>query len=149
MFADGSADLIYCCHAFEYFDRIEAEAVLAEYVRVLKPGGTLRLAVPDFAALAAVYRQTADLDRIVGPLFGRMAVVDRGGTAQTIYHRTVYDRASLERLLAKAGFDNICVWDWRQTEHAAVDDFSQAYYPHMDKNDGLLISLNLQGDKAK
>ena len=48
---DGEAELIYCCHAFEYFDRQEAVGVLAEWRRALKPGGILRLAVPDFDAL--------------------------------------------------------------------------------------------------
>ena len=54
MFANGSAELIYCCHAFEYFDRQEAPAVLAEWHRILAPGGILRLAVPDIEALITV-----------------------------------------------------------------------------------------------
>jgi hypothetical protein len=36
---------------------------------------------------------------------------------------------------------------WRETEHAHVDDFSQAYIPHMDKENGILISLNIECDK--
>ena len=35
-------------------------------------------------------------------------------------------------------------YDWRETEHANVDDFSQAYIPHMDKERGVLISLNVE-----
>ena len=42
MFADASADLIYCCHGLEYLDRAEAAAALIEWRRVLKAGGTLR-----------------------------------------------------------------------------------------------------------
>src|SRR5438552_14910374 len=57
MFKDNTVDLVYCCHAIEYFDRIEAVEVLREWHRVLKPGGVLRLAVPDFEALITIYQQ--------------------------------------------------------------------------------------------
>lgn len=145
--ADDSVRLIYCCHALEYFDRTEAQAVLGEWRRVLIPGGILRLAVPDFAALVTVYQQGGTLDRVLGPLYGRMEIAGRRFT-RTIYHRTVYDFAALAALLESAGFVAIRRYDWRQTEHRDVDDFSQAYVPHMDKENGLLISLNVEAEKA-
>ena len=57
------------------------------------------------------------------------------------------DEASLRRILEKAGYAGVCPWDWRQVEHADVDDFSQAYFPHMDKERGVLVNLNMQGVK--
>jgi predicted SAM-dependent methyltransferase len=146
-YADDSVALIYCCHAFEYFDRLEARAVLAEWRRVLAPNGTLRLAVPDFAALAALYLQDRDLDRLLGPLFGRMPI-SAPLAARTIYHRTAYDFESLETLLVAAGFHQVRRYDWRQTEHRDIDDFSQAYLPHLDKERGVLVSLNVEADKT-
>lgn len=144
--ADGSVELIYCCHAFEYLDRVEARAALAEWWRVLSPRGVLRLAVPDFAALVAVYQRHGELDRVLGPIYGRIEI---GGPGQrrTLYHRTAYDFASLAALLALSGFRHVRRYDWRQTEHRDVDDFSQAYLPHMDKERGLLVSLNVEADK--
>lgn len=53
----------------------------------------------------------------------------------------------LERVLKDAGFKNIGLYDWKSTEHADVDDHSQAYYPHMDKDNGILVSLNMQCNK--
>ncbi|WP_274607870.1 MULTISPECIES: class I SAM-dependent methyltransferase [Thiorhodovibrio] len=41
----------------ESFERRDFRAVLAEWRRVLKPGGILRLAVPDFAACAKLYHE--------------------------------------------------------------------------------------------
>ena len=38
-------------------------------------------------------------------------------------------------------------YDWRDTEHAEFDDHSQAYLPHMDKENGTLISLNIEAVK--
>lgn len=144
MFADGAAELVYASHVFEYFDRIEARSVLAEWRRVLKTGGTLRVAVPDFPALIEVYRRSGSLDRILGPLYGRMQVE---GTDTVIYHRTVYDFASMKALLEQCGFENVHVYDWRDTIHRDIDDHSQAYYPHMDKERGLLVSLNVEATR--
>jgi len=38
-------------------------------------------------------------------------------------------------------------YDWRQTLHKDHDDHSQAYIPHMDKENGRLISLNVEAEK--
>ena len=51
-FANGTVDLIYASHVLEYFDRTEVLKVLTEWHCVLKPGGILRLGVPDFEAMA-------------------------------------------------------------------------------------------------
>lgn len=147
-FPDDSAELIYCSHALEYFDREQATNVLAEWRRVLKPGGVLRLAVPDFPALVRVYQQTGDLKKILGPLYGRMEITTDAGQL-VLYHRTTYDELTLRALLESAGFVQAERWDWRQTEHAMIDDHSQAYYPHMQKEDGILVSLNMQACKPK
>ena len=45
------------------------------------------------------------------------------------------------------GFKDIKRYDWRETEHAEFDDHSQAYLPHMDKENGTLISLNVECTK--
>jgi predicted SAM-dependent methyltransferase len=147
MFGDGTVELIYASHVLEYFDRVEVCAVLAEWRRVLAPGGTLRVAVPDVEALGTVYRDTHDLSLILGPLYGRWPV-DSSGDA-VLYHRTAYDFSSLRAVLESAGFSGVRRFDWRDTEHAAVDDYSQAYLPHLDKQHGTLISLNVQCQKPE
>jgi predicted SAM-dependent methyltransferase len=146
MLANDSVDLIYCCHAFEYFDRTQAAAVLSEWCRVLKPGGILRLAVPNFEALIKVFAERGELELILGPLFGRIVVQTSQGAA-TLYHRTVYDYKSLERLLLQSGLRSVRRYNWRETIHKDYDDFSQAYIPHMDKDKGILVSLNVEAIK--
>lgn len=146
MFVDETVELIYACHVLEYFDRLEAVVVLREWHRILKPGGVLRVAVPDLAALVEVYRRAADLSLILGPLYGRMEISTAVGS-RTLYHRTVYDFDSLRSTLESVGFSNVRRYDWRQTIHKDYDDFSQAYIPPMDKENGLLISLNVEADK--
>ena len=145
-FEDNTVDLIYASHVLEYFDRFEARKVLLEWRRVLKPGGILRLAVPDFEALVWVYLKYKDLNLIHGPLYGRWEIP---GSKEPviIYHKTCYDFASLQKILLDAGYTNIHRYDWRQTEHKDYDDYSQAYIPHMDKERGKLISLNVEATK--
>ena len=143
-FSDGSVDLIYASHVIEYFDRFEVVNVLNEWNRVLKRGGKLRLAVPDFYQLAKLYYlDRITVENVVGPLYGRMKM-----DSETIYHRTVYDFKSLSDVLLRCNFKNIEKYDWRSTEHANFDDHSQAYMcPYGDKDNGILISLNVEAVK--
>jgi len=146
MIGDDSVDLMYVCHALEYFDRIEVLEVLHEWHRVLRKGGVLRIAVPDFEAMVAVYQQYGDLSLIHGPLFGRWQVHSTSGE-MFIYHRTTYDFNALRHVLQSAGYMNVHRYDWRATLHREYDDYSQAYVPHMDKEHGTLISLNVEAVK--
>ena len=145
MFGDDSAELIYACHVLEYFDRAAVLDVLREWRRVLATTGVLRVAVPDFAALAEVYRETSNLALIHGPLYGRWVVGSEASGA--LYHRTVYDFESLRSTLQSVGFREVSRYDWRNTVHKDFDDYSQAYIPHMDKEAGRLISLNVEAVK--
>jgi SAM-dependent methyltransferase len=142
-FGDASASLIYACQVIEYFDREEVLGVLTDWRRVLAPGGVLRLSVPNFPMIAQLYQSGIPLEKFLGTLYGRIP----DGKGAFIYHRTTYDEPSLTELLAGLGFREIRLWDWRQTEHADVDDFSQAYFPHMDKENGTLFNLNMQARK--
>lgn len=146
MYTEYSVDLIYACHVLEYFHRDEVKHVLDEWYRVLKIGGLLRVAVPDFESIIKVYLKYSDLYHrgILGPLYGKWT---RKNHQDAVYHRTVYDFNSLYRILEKTNFNNISRYDWRDTGHANIDDYSQSYIPHMDKENGILISLNVEAYK--
>ena len=146
IFKNNSASLIYASHVFEYFDGQEAKSVLKEWYRVLASGGTLRIAVPDFAKLILIYKKYKNLDKILGPLYGKMEI-DTQKRKKVLYHKTVYDFESLKAILESVGFKKIRRYDWRETIHKNYDDHSQAYIPHMDKEHGFLISLNVEADK--
>jgi len=139
-FEDNSVDLIYSSHVLEYFDRVEVLGVLNEWKRVLKSNGILRLAVPDFESMVKLYLNNGyQLESFLGPLYGKMPMDD-----MTIYHKTTYDFNSLKNVLELVGFGSVNRYDWRDTEHSEIDDHSQAYIPHMDKDNGTLISLNIE-----
>ena len=139
-FEDKSVELIYACQVLTYFDREETVPVLAEWRRVLAPGGILRLSLINFVTIVRLYEAGFELERFLGWLYGKWS----DGKGGHIYKKTTYDLASATRLLEANGFDTIELWDWRETEHRDVDDYSQAYFPHMDKERGILVNLNIQ-----
>jgi len=145
-FKNNSIDLIYCSHGISYFDQYEIIPILQEWRRVLKPKGYLRLAVPDFKIMSRlVIDKKIDLNSIVGPLYGRMLVNNK-----YIYHKITYDFDTLKKILESCDFYDIHRYNWRRTEHSQFDDCSQAYLlPKMNKNKGILISLNVQCTKEK
>jgi predicted SAM-dependent methyltransferase len=142
MFDDGSVSLVYSSHSFEYFNRKEAIKVLMEWSRVLKSGGVLRMAVPDFDSLIKIYNKSnKNLGSLLGPLYGQMEINTQNGS-EILYHKTIYNFDSLQKLLNDNGFKDIEKYDWQDTTHKDYDDHSQAYFPHMDKENGILVSLN-------
>jgi len=54
---DNSADAVYHSHVLEHFSKSNGAAFIQECFRVLKPGGVLRVVVPDLEALALQYVQ--------------------------------------------------------------------------------------------
>lgn len=140
MFENSSVDLVYACHILEHFSRNQIDKVLREWYRVLKHGGILRIAVPDFEKLVEVYLSTNDLKLILGLLVGRQDYPENT-------HYTIFDYSYLSEILTEVGFINIHRYDWRETIHRDYDDYSQAYIPHMDKEHGTLVSLNVEAEK--
>jgi predicted SAM-dependent methyltransferase len=139
-FEDNSVDLIYCCHVLEHLDYTETKMALARWYQVLRPGGTVRLSVPDLEATFAHYFYHKDLQSLMHMLYGSQR-------HPFDYHKNGWDFERLKQDLEAGGFINVHRWDWRTTEpHNYCDDYSQAYCPHMDKS-GKLMSLNIEGTK--
>ncbi len=52
---DNGFDLVYHSHVLEHFPKSEAPKFIAECFRVLKPGGVIRIAIPDLEQIASNY----------------------------------------------------------------------------------------------
>ena len=137
--ADDSCDIIYASHVLEHFGRNEYEGVLCVWLSKLKKGGLLRLAVPDIESALAWYRGN-NLHELLGIFYG-------GQRSPHDYNKMGFDEHSLTIKLEELGFTNVKTWDWKKTDHSHIDDYSQSYLPHMEKNAGLLMSLNLEATK--
>ncbi len=135
-----SVKLIYASHVLEHVGRIEYMGVLKRWYDILEPNGVLRLAIPDIGQVFAHYNKFNDLKPLLGLLWG-------GQTYPQNYHYMGWDFTSIKNDLIKIGFKDVNKYDWKLTEHSHIDDFSQCYLPHMDKENGMLMSLNIEAIK--
>jgi hypothetical protein len=107
-FATGVADEILSVHVVEHFWRWEVEAILAEWVRVLKPGGRLVIECPNLAA--ACEALLADPDVGPGPEGNRSMWVLYGDPAwrdPLMCHCWGYTPQTLARLLHGTGLVDV------------------------------------------
>lgn len=136
-----SIDLIYACHVLEHFNRFQYKEVLKRWFEVLKPSGVVKLSVPDIEAVINQYSDNKiPLNKLIGFLYG-------GQTYPENFHYIGFDFDMLKSDLEEIGFTDIKLWDHRESDHHHIDDYSQAYLPHMDKENGVLMSLNIMGVK--
>lgn len=140
-FKNESADMIYACHVLEHFNRNTYLKTLIRWSEILKSGGILRLSVPDLYKVSELhYTKKYTLKQLMGFLYG-------GQNYSENFHYIGFDFDTLKEDLESIGFSNVDIWNWKEVEHGSVDDFSQAYLPHMDKENGELLSLNIQATK--
>lgn len=136
MFADGSVDLVYMCHVLEHVHRREIYDVLDEFKRVLKPGGVLRISVPDFDRLVEMYDSTGcDPDGIMSPLLGSHA-------NEYDIHYWIFTERSLSAILLKSGFSAVRQWDPQRCDHHAFEDWASRTVERDGRQ--FFVSLNLE-----
>lgn len=97
----GSVDYIYSSHFVEHLYRHEAERLVAECYRVLKPGGVMRVAVPDLDYALKLMHGGERHRALVNYFF----VEDKKSSFAR--HKYMYDFPLLESLLQQPGFVEI------------------------------------------
>ena len=98
---DSSADFVYSSHFLEHLNRRDAENLLAESYRVLKPGGIVRVAVPDLKFAVELYASDRKEEMLTQYFF-----VDDDGSHYA-RHKYMYDFQLLKDALEKAGFHDV------------------------------------------
>lgn len=139
MFRDGCADLVYMCHVLEHVPRKALDGVIQELYRVLKRAGVLRLSVPDFDLLLAMYRESGDdVTAIADPLLG---------SYNNVYdiHYGVFNRRFLEQILLRNGFREVRSWDPKHCDYHEFDDWASKTVEREGRQ--FPVSLNLEGIK--
>lgn len=99
-FEDGTVDAIHSSHLIEHV--ADTAALLAEWYRVLKPGGTLEIRCPNLLGMVVAWLCMGDPERwdwfFTQHLFGWADVPDE------MRHRTGFQASSLVRAVTAAGF---------------------------------------------
>jgi predicted SAM-dependent methyltransferase len=114
-YEDSSIDYVYTSHFLEHLALTDAERLIKEAFRVLKPGGVIRVVVPDLALGARQYLASLEAnpdDARAAPNFLRWLQLSRQGVRDP--HLWMYDAPSLTSMLADAGFINVAVCRFRQ-----------------------------------
>ncbi|MDE1837659.1 MAG: class I SAM-dependent methyltransferase [Euryarchaeota archaeon] len=128
-FADGTVDAVFTSHTLEHFPRWQAEQVAREAFRVLRPGGILRVTVPDLEVIARRYliSKGGALDllapeqrepmsaREVNMIFYTKDHVQKGSRLDSVDfrlagiapHMYIFDTADMSDLLHRAGFQDV------------------------------------------
>jgi len=100
---DNSVQEIYNSHLLEHFDFMKGQDVLAEWYRVLVPGGRLITETPDLLGLCKWYVNSNEQDRVTlyGLLFGCPWM------AEWNIHKFLYSETQLRWTLGNIGFTDI------------------------------------------
>ncbi len=119
-YADGSVEEIRCVHMLEHLSYKEIPQALKEWNRVLRPGGRLRISVPNIDVVANLKDDPHWPFYLMG-----------GQTDDNDFHKSAWDETRLAYYLKQFGFDRVQKWTSPNTDLAASD-----------------ISLNLEGYKC-
>ena len=124
---DASFDFVFSEHLFEHLTYPQAQNMLKESYRILKPGGVIRIATPDLRFLLGLYQDPekplhkeyiAYSAKNGGLPPTAVFVINRFHTAWG--HQIIYDKETLSEALLQAGFKNICSCEVGKSEHGAL-----------------------------
>jgi predicted SAM-dependent methyltransferase len=137
-YADDTVDEVYASHVLEHFGFGEIQTVLEEWVRVLKPGGRIRIAVPDFDYIAKRWvetsgngRDTHEPDKFTESQMLRRYAMG-GQIDENDFHKSAFDEQGLTTLMRHVGIRGVKRWD------SEIQDCAS-----------LPVSLNLEGTKSE
>lgn len=125
-YPNGSVDEIYSSHCLEHIHHRSTLATLAEWVRVLKPGGRIRIAVPDFDRVFDEYQS--------GKMHVEMLKCWLHGSNDVDHdrHRTITTADNLIEMLKRLGIEDI-----------------KPFQPEINDCTRLPLSLNISGYKRQ
>ena len=108
----GSAEAVYSSHTLEHLSRREGRRFVAECHRVLRPGGVVRVVVPDLRVCVDRYLEgKVDAGDFLATLGVDTEVPGEGRLRRLLAphfrfpHRCMYDAETLPALLREVGFE--------------------------------------------
>ncbi len=112
---DNAFDAVLCEHLIEHLPEADGRHLVGEILRVLKPGGRVRIVTPDLESLARLCTSTPDAAgsrylAFVAELHRRPKITPAEALNYIFYeygHRHIYTIAKLRKVLEEAGFTEI------------------------------------------
>jgi predicted SAM-dependent methyltransferase len=129
----ASFDAIYSHHVIEHFSLADLARIFGQFLRILKPGGRIRLVTPSLEALITAYREGGSTlvrhycaqEPLATPAVAFNTLMFNGTE-----HRFVFDEKTLSELLSEVGFSDIRFYPYNQSEDprfAGIDDHGYAF----------------------
>lgn len=115
-FGENFADAIWACHGLEHLSHTQEKQDTLTFLKVakhtLKPGGIIRIAVPDLFKAAISYTSGSDMTFLYGKEHKGFFFYDRPAERFTYFmrawdHTVVFDFPLLKEMLQDAGFVKI------------------------------------------
>ena len=104
-FADGTVEEVYASHVFEHLDHVsELPRAILEAKRVLKPGGLLKVGVPDLEVLA---RLLLEPKMSLAARWELIRMFYGGQTDSADYHKMGFTFEILKQFLEQDGFTSV------------------------------------------
>lgn len=127
---DDSIEACYSSHTLEHLSREDGRRFLAETHRVLKPGGIVRIVVPDLDCLVAHYRagevRSVEFVEKLGVLYSNHKTGLKRALSPLVEfpHRCMYNTQDLVALLDELGFAASAAdpFDSAITDIAGIED---------------------------
>jgi ubiquinone/menaquinone biosynthesis C-methylase UbiE len=141
---DNTISVIYASHVLEHLYLIDAQKLLLECNRVLRPGGLIRLVVPDLRSMAANYMNSKNgktaisqkisaADQLNEKLGFRSPTPPRGSVLLQIYshwkdfhhHKWMYDSDSLINYMQGAGFVDVAEKQYLESDIQCISEVEE------------------------
>ncbi len=125
-FKDNSVDFIFNEHFLEHLTAEEGHRALKDFMRVLKPNGIMRIAMPDLMNIVNAYLHDDWEDTKINFLdkHGLGFIKTKAELLNINFrawgHKWLYDWEELERRLNEVNAKNIKKCLWQQSEHAVL-----------------------------
>lgn len=131
-FAERTVDAIYSSHLFEHLTFADGQALLRECLRVLKPGGSFSIAVPDARIYVEAYLGLREVPlEYFGwePAFNSSTGIDAINYIAYMAgnHKYMFDSENLLYRLQAAGFVDVRSRDFDEETDLAERDYESVY----------------------
>jgi len=125
-FPDNSVDYIFNEHFIEHLTVEEGQKSAKDFMRVLKPGGVMRIATPDLRDAVDLYNDPNWKERPLIAKFGLQFIQTPAELMNMSFswwgHKWIYDYEELARRLGEAGCQNLSQQKLRQSSHKDLRD---------------------------